>query len=85
MESTNLLPVLGILVLAVVVVVVLLRFMRARRAPAERHAAHPKDEADAAAPLTKEQQEYLDSSHILPGGRDALGTRADAWRDNKRK
>jgi len=35
--------------------------------------------------LTKEQQEYLDSSHILPPGRDALDTRAEEWRKNQRK
>lgn len=84
MDTTSLLPILGILALAVVVVIVLLRFMRARHVAADRKAAAAK--ADAPAPLlSKEEQDYLDSSHILPGGRDALDTRAKAWRDNHRK
>jgi hypothetical protein len=80
-DTTNLLPVLGILALAVAVVILLLRFMRAR------HAAHDRREATAKAeaPLTKEEEDYLDSSHIggpiVPGGRDALET----WQHNKRK
>jgi hypothetical protein len=35
--------------------------------------------------LTTEQQEYLDSSHILPPGRGPLDTRAEDWRKDKRK
>jgi hypothetical protein len=81
------LPIVALLALAVVVVIVLLRVMKARHAAGDRQAAAPQADEPAApvAPLTREEQEYLDSSHILPGGRDALDTRADAWRDNKRK
>ena len=84
MDVTGMLPILGILALAVAVVIVLLRFMRARHFAPGRRAAAAKADAPAA-PLTKEEQEYLDSSHILPSGRDALDTRAEAWRDNQRK
>ncbi len=89
MEATNILPVVGLLVLAVVVVIVLLRVMRTR------HDAHDRrlDDTPVDVPppavrpsgLTKEEQDYLDSSHItgpiVPGGRDALET----WQSNKRK
>ena len=86
MDTTSLLPVLGILALAVVVVVLLLRFMRAHHAAADAHrAAAAKANAPPHAPLTKEEHDYLDSSHIggpiVPGGRDALET----WQNNKRK
>ena len=86
METTNLLPVLGLLALAVVVVILLLRFMRGRHAAHDRRAAAaPEPEAPPHAPLTKEEEDYLDSSHIsgpiVPGGRDALET----WQSNKRK
>ena len=84
MDIAGLLPILGILVLAVAVVIVLLRIMRARHAAADRRAAAVKADAPPA-PLSKEEQEYLDSSHILPAGRDALDTRADAWRGKPRK
>jgi hypothetical protein len=83
-ETNGMLPLLAILALAVVVVIVLLRLMRARGVAATRRAAAAQAEAPAA-PLTKEEQEYLDSSHILPGGRDALDTRARTWRDNQGK
>ena len=85
MDTTSLLPVLGLLVLAVVVVVLLLRFMHARHAADARRAATARAEAPPPAPLTKDEQDFLDSSHIggpiVPGGRDALET----WRRNKRK
>ena len=84
MDANSLLPVLGILALAVVLVIVLLRVMRTRHVEADRGAAPPTVAAPDAAP-TKEEQEYLDSSHIsgpiVPGGRDALET----WRGNRRK
>ena len=84
METTNLLSVLGILALAIVVVIMLLRFMRARHRADDRRAA-AKRAAPAHAPLTKEEEDYLDSSHIsgpiVPGGRDALET----WQGNKSK
>jgi len=82
------LPILGLLALAVVVVIVLLRFMRpghsadARRVPPATANATPP--APAPPPLSKEEQEYLDSSHILPAGRGPLDTRADDWRNDKR-
>lgn len=86
LESTNLLSVLGILALAVAVVVLLLRFMRARNAAYDRRDVQAEPQASRAqAPLTKEEEDYLDSSHIsgpiVPGGRDALET----WRNNKRQ
>ena len=85
METTSLLPVLGLLALAVVVVILLLRFMRARHTADDHRAAATKEEARPRARLSKEEQEYLDSSHIsgpiVPGGRDALET----WQGNKRK
>ena len=87
METTSLLAVLGILVLAVVVVILLLRFMHARHAAdAQRAARAPEPEAAPAASLSKDEEEFLDSSHIIdgpiaPGGRDALET----WRTNRRK
>ena len=84
METTSLLPVLGLLALAVVVVILLLRFMRARHTAHDR-LAEATEEAPAHAKLSTEEQEYLDSSHIsgpiVPGGRDALET----WQGNKRK
>jgi len=86
LDSTNMLPVVGLLVLAVVVVVLLLRFMRPRHT-ADAHRAPPQA-ADAVPPsptLTTEKQEYLDSSHILPAGRGPLDTRAEDWRKDKRK
>lgn len=87
MDTTSLLPVLGILALAVVVVILLLRFMHARHAADARRAARaPEAEATPAASLSKDEQEFLDSSHIIdgriaPGGRDALET----WRTNRRQ
>jgi hypothetical protein len=85
LDTTSLLPVLGILALAVVVVILLLRFMRARHVAHDRRQAAAKAEVPVPAPLTKEEEDYLDSSHIggpiVPGGRDALET----WQSNKRK
>jgi hypothetical protein len=85
LDTTSLLPILGILALAVVVVILLLRFMRARHVAHDRSEATAKAEAPPHAPLTKEEHDYLDSSHIggpiVPGGRDALET----WQNNKRK
>ena len=83
---TSLLPILGLLALAVVVVILLLRFMRARHGAHDRREAIAKPDAPPhEPPLTKEEQDYLDSSHIsgpiVPGGRDALET----WQGNKRK
>jgi len=86
-DTTNLLPVLGILALAVVIVILLLRVMRARHVADAGRVAAPRAEAEKPphATLTNEEQEYLDSSHIsgpiVPGGRDALET----WQQNKRK
>ena len=65
-------------------VILLLRFMRPRRAAADRPVPPPAG-SEAHPTLTKEQQEYLDSSHILPPGHDALDTRAEEWRKNQRK
>ena len=79
--------VLGILALAVVVVILLLHFMRARHAADARRATAAAKPAPPPPhePVTKDEQDYLDSSHIsgplLPGGSDAL----DTWRNNKRK
>ena len=71
MESGNLLPILALLALAVVVVLVLFRVMRARRATHEVPPAKaPPTE------LTQEDQEYLDSSHILHGGSTAASEAA---------
>ena len=85
METTRMLPVLGLLLLAVVVVILLLRFMRARHHAYDRRDAEREAEMPKAMPPTKEEEEYLDSSHIISppvtGGRDALET----WRSNKRK
>jgi hypothetical protein len=83
-DTTSLLPIVAILVLAVLVVVFLLRFMGARHAAADRRRAAAKADAPSP-PLSKEEQDYLDSSHILPSGRDALDTRAEAWRNDHRK
>ena len=86
MESTNYVPIFGLLALAVVVVILLLRFMRPRHPHAARAAPSSVADARPAPPtLSKEDQEYLDSSHILPPGRDPLDTRADDWRNDKRK
>lgn len=92
METTNYLPVIGLLVLAIVVTILLLRFMRSRHEANERRAEARVDatpSAPAPSKLSKEEQEYLDSSHIsgpmVQGGSDALDTRAEAWRSNKRK
>jgi hypothetical protein len=80
------LPVVGLLVLAVVVVILLLRFMRPRHTADARRAPPPTADAVPASPtLTAEEQEYLDSSHILPAGRGPLDTRAEDWRKDKRK
>ena len=88
MDAANILSVLGLLALAAVVVVVLLRLMRARH----RNDDPRLDDSTVQSPppaakpskLSKEEQEYLDSSHIsgpiVPGGRDALET----WQSNKR-
>ena len=84
METTSLLSILALLALAVVVVVLLLRIMRARHADADRPVRPPAG-SEAHPTLTKEQQEYLDSSHILPPGHDALDARAEEWRKNQRK
>jgi len=79
-------PVVGLLVLAVVVVILLLRFMRTRRmadppvAPSSRPAPLPVTPSPS-----KEEQDYLDSSHILPPGQNPLDTRAIDWRNDKRK
>ena len=86
MDAKSLLPVLGILALAVVVVILLLRFMRARHAVDDRRTARGREaEAPPHEPLSKDEQEFLDSSHIsgpiVPGGRDALET----WQTNRRK
>ena len=87
MQTTSLLPVLGLLALAVAIVILLLRYMRSRHAGTGRRQDTPNAGAvppPAHAPLTKEEEEYLDSSHIsgpvAPGG-DALET----WRKNTRK
>ncbi|MFO1305682.1 MAG: hypothetical protein U1F54_18290 [Burkholderiales bacterium] len=88
MDAANLLPVLGLLVLAAVVVAVLLRFMRARHRNDDPRlddsTLHAPPPAAKPSKLSKEEQEYLDSSHIsgpiVPGGRDALET----WQSNKR-
>ena len=82
------LPIVGLLALAVVVVILLLRFMRPRHAPDVRRVppattANPVPPAPGA--LSKEDEEYLDSSHILPAGQGPLDTRADDWRNDKRK
>ena len=86
MDTTSLLPVLGILALAVAVVILLLRFMHARHADDDgRAAGAAKAEPPPQASLSKDEQDFLDSSHIggpiVPGGRDALET----WRTNRRK
>jgi hypothetical protein len=87
LDTTNFLPIVGLLALAVVVVILLLRFMRprhgadARRPPAAVAEAVPRTPSS----LTTEEQEYLDSSHILPAGRGPLDTRAEDWRKDKRK
>ncbi|MCC6870667.1 MAG: hypothetical protein IT522_17775 [Burkholderiales bacterium] len=64
MEWLSLVPIAAILAGAIVLVIALRRFMRARL---RDHPVRP-EEAPAehcAASLTAEEQEYLDSSHII--------------------
>ena len=80
--DASLLPVLALLVLAVLVVIVLLRFMRSRHpAAAPADAVAPRPDVPPA-PLSTDEQEYLDSSHISAPAVDVRD--ADAWR-SKRK
>lgn len=89
MDAANILPVAGLLAVAAIVVVVLLRVMRARHGHDRRlddtPTEAPPPPVGRAAKVSKEEQDYLDSSHIsgpiVPGGRDALET----WQSNKRK
>ena len=55
MDSSSVVPFAALLIGAIIIVIVLLRIMRARH---RRHA-----EAEQA-PLTVDEEEYLDSSHI---------------------
>jgi len=80
------LPVVGLLALAVIVVVLLLRFMRPRRTADAHVAPSPRPDAPPVMPsVSKEEEDYLDSSHILPPGQNPLDTRATDWRNDKRK
>jgi hypothetical protein len=69
MDAGSLVPVLALLVAAVVIAALLLRIMRKRVYP---RVAPPPLRAKPEAPLTAEEEEYLDSSHIIarPGGAD---------------
>jgi len=55
-DPSNILPFAAILIGAIVIVIVLFRLMRARH--------HRRDAEQGAAPLTVDEEEYLDSSHI---------------------
>ncbi|MCC6194657.1 MAG: hypothetical protein IT518_09345 [Burkholderiales bacterium] len=78
MDPANTIYVLALLVGAVIVVVLLLRIMKAR------HRAHASTPPAATAPCAPEEEEYLDSSHILPGGTDAARV-AQSLRQGKGK
>jgi len=69
MELQNLIPIAAILVAAVVLVIVLRRFMRSRLRgePGHRRERAAQGAPSRAAPLASEDQEYLDSSHIISG------------------
>lgn len=75
MNPGSIVYVLALLVGAVIVVIVLLRFMKARARDAK---------ALAPPPAAPEEDEYLDSSHILTG-RDAAARAAEAARTAKDK
>lgn len=66
MEWDNLVPIAAILAGAIVMVIALRRYMRARL---HDHPVQPSEEpaARCAVPLTADEQEYLDSSHIISG------------------
>lgn len=81
MDPGNIVWVLALLIGAVLVVIVLLRIMKARRV-GEGRTAPP---SGAAAHATPEEEEYLDSSHILPGGSEAAARAAEAMRKAKDK
>lgn len=70
MDSANIVPFAALLIAAIVIAVILLRLMRSRRA-----AHKPAD-----APLTVDEEEYLDSSHIIHRT-DAATRAADARRN----
>ena len=61
MESSNIVPFAALIVAAVVIVVILLRVMRARQRKADA-LPHPDK------PLTVDEEQYLDSSHIISSG-----------------
>ena len=56
MDSSNILPIAAVVVAAVIVVILLLRFMRMRQREAR---------ANENTPLAVDEEEYLDSSHII--------------------
>jgi hypothetical protein len=61
MDTSSILPVVALVIGAAIVVLLLRRFMRSR--------SHAEPEPEPAPrPATEEEHEYLDSSHILPGG-----------------
>ena len=65
MEPFNIFAILAILALAVVVVLVLRRCMRASHHPAGADDPPVARPASPAAPMSAEDEEYLDSSHII--------------------
>lgn len=73
MNTGNLLPIAALLAAAFIIVIVFLRFIRARSR--SRHADDAKRPGDPPARPTQEQEDYLDSSHIMlsPGSGEAPG------------
>ena len=69
MDSSSIISVLAILLVAVVVAFVLLRVMRARQRTAGRGATSQP-------PLAVDEEEYLDSSHIIHGADPRLSDAA---------
>lgn len=61
MDSSSIIAVAAIIVAAIVIVVILLLMMRARQRKAD---ALPHPDGN---PLTVDEEEYLDSSHIISG------------------
>ena len=83
MDPGSIVPILALLIGAVIVVVVLLRVMKARAGPDRKPLPTPAPTPMPSA--TPEEEEYLDSSHILPGGADAAARAAEAMRATKDK
>jgi hypothetical protein len=79
MDAGTIVPVLALLIGGAIVVILLLRIMRPRSRGSADAAAEPPP-----APV-EEDHDYLDSSHILPGGPAAASDVALRKASEKRK